>query len=122
LDSETQVQLAAEMRQLGMHEHAEAVLARAKRQAGNRIGALTSLMAQYQAEQKPELAVQVAHQILRRGGPALPGPNRVYREDDAARPQALQVLARSGKLKELTERAEAQLKAAPGSADLYQTL
>ncbi|MBI3863250.1 MAG: DUF1583 domain-containing protein, partial [Planctomycetia bacterium] len=122
LDSETQVQLAAEMRQLGMHEHAEAVLARAKRQAGNRIGALTSLMAQYQAEQKPELAVQVAHQILRRGGPALPGPNRVYREDDAARAPALQVLARSGKLKDLIERAEAQLKSSPGSTHLHQTL
>jgi tetratricopeptide (TPR) repeat protein len=122
LDSETQVQLAAEMRQLGMHEHAEAVLARARRQAGNRVGALVSLMAQYQVEQKPDLAVQVAHQILRRGGPALPGPNRVYREDDAARPQALQVLARSGKLKELIDRAEAQLKTSPGSTHLYQTL
>ena len=122
LDSEIQVQLAAEMRQLGMHEHAEAVLARARRQAGNRVGALVSLMTQYQVEQKSELAVQVAHQILRRGGPALPGPNRVYREDDAARPQALQVLARSGKLKELIERSEAQLKASPGSTHLYQSL
>ncbi len=122
LDAETQVQLAAEMRQLGMHEHGEAVLARARRQAGNRVGALVSLMSQYQVEQKPELAVQVAHQILRRGSPATPGPNRFYREDDVARTQALQVLARSGKLKELIERAEAQLKSAPESTFLYQTL
>src|SRR5258708_15320463 len=79
-------------------------------------------MAQYQVAQKPDLAVQVAHQILRRAAPALPGPSRVYREDDAARPQALQVLARSGKLKELIERSEAQLKSSPGSTHLYQTL
>src|SRR4029077_17997221 len=39
LDSPTPVQRAAEMRQLGMHEHAEAVLSRARRQAGNRVGA-----------------------------------------------------------------------------------
>ena len=43
LDAETQVSLAGQMRQLGMHEGAEAVLARARRQAGNRTSALISL-------------------------------------------------------------------------------
>src|SRR5262249_41240475 len=66
LDADVQVQLAAQMQQLGQHEQAEAVLARARRQAGGRTGALVSLMLQYQAQNRPEVAVQVAHQILRR--------------------------------------------------------
>lgn len=122
LSAEIQVQLAAQMHQLGMHEQAEAILARAQRQAGRRTSALVSLMNQYQTEQKPELAVQVAHQILRRSAAVLPNPNQGQTEDSLARQQALQVLGRSGKLKELIERAEAQLKTSPESMQIHQRL
>src|SRR5262249_57608732 len=64
LDAEVQVQLAAQMQQLGMNEPAEAVLARAQRQAGGRSGAQVALMFQYQNQNRPDLALQVAHQIL----------------------------------------------------------
>jgi tetratricopeptide (TPR) repeat protein len=122
LDAETQVQLATQMHQLGMHEAAEAVLARARRQAGNRTAALVSLMLQYQGQNKADTAVQVAHQILRRGATQSTAPFRYYEEGEQARAQAIQVLARSGKLKDLIERAEAQLKASPKSLQLHQAL
>ena len=109
------------MHQLGMHEAAETVLARAKRQAGNRTAALVSLMLQYQGQNKGDTAVQVAHQILRRG-PSQPSAFRYYDDGEQARAQAIQVLARSGKLKDLIERAEAQLKASPKSLQLHQAL
>ena len=54
------------MRRLGMNEESEAVLARAQRQAGNRLSALSALMGQYQAQGQMDLAAQAAHQILRR--------------------------------------------------------
>src|SRR5437660_12586616 len=54
------------MRRLGMVDEAEAVIARAQRQAGNRLSALAALMTQYQSQGRMEVAVQVAHQILRR--------------------------------------------------------
>src|SRR5262249_30474801 len=66
LDAETQVQLAGQMHQLGMHDLGEAVLARARRRAGNRSAALVGLMQQYQQQNQTDLAVQVAYQILRK--------------------------------------------------------
>jgi tetratricopeptide (TPR) repeat protein len=136
LDSETQVQLVAEMRALGMNEHADTVLARARRQAGSRVEALVSLMNQYQADQKTDLAVQVAHEILRRGGTsATSRTTRVLNasaagsmgagaanDNNPARRQALSVLSRSGRLDELIARAETQLQASPASVQLLQTL
>jgi tetratricopeptide (TPR) repeat protein len=123
LDAETQVQLAGLMHQLGQHELAEAVLARARRQAGSRVAALVSLMTEYERQNQPDLAVQVAHQILRRG-PSVTALNNpgVSSPDDAARAQALQVLSRSGKLKEMIARVEAQAKASPQSVALLQNL
>ena len=53
------------MHQLGQHELAEAVLGRARRRAGNKATALVGLMLQYQRQDKLDVAVQVAMQILR---------------------------------------------------------
>lgn len=122
LDAEMQVELAGQMRQLGMHELAEAVLARAHRQAGNRGAALVALMLQYQAQDKSDIAAQVAHQILRRVPARQRNPNMGQTTDDVARSQAIAVLARGGKLKELIERAEAQRKNSPHSVEIAQTL
>ncbi len=121
LDADTQVQLAGKMRELGMHEAAEAVLARARRQAGNRVSALVNLMVQYQNQGKLDVAVQVAHQLLRRGPSRQSNPYGGD-EGDYARQQAVQVLARSGRLDDLIERAEAQLKSSPKSMQVHQTL
>jgi tetratricopeptide (TPR) repeat protein len=123
LDAETQVQLASQMHRLGQHELADAVLARARRQAGSRVTALVSLMIQYQSQNQPDLAVQVAHQILKRA-PSVTSLNNpgVSSQDDVARTQALQVLSRSGKLKEMIARVEAQTQASPHSVALLQNL
>ncbi len=122
LDAELQVELAAQMRQLGMHDLAEAVVSRARRQAGNRTAALVALMLQYQGQNQPDVAAQVAHQILRRAPARQNNLNSGQTSEDVARAQAIQVLARLGKLKEMIERAEAQLKNSPHSVQIHQTL
>lgn len=123
LDAETQIQLASQMKQLGMHEQAEAVMARAGRQAGNRMGALISLMREFQAQGKTDTALQIAQTILRRTqarGPV--SRNSSQDANSSYRQQAVQFLVDSGKLKDLIERTEAQLKNAPKSIQLHQTL
>ena len=124
LDAPTQIQLAAQMHQLGMHELAEAVLARARRRSGGNAATLASLMRQYQAQGKTDVAIQIALQILRQGSPNTAQPGRVVTVggEDQSHREAVQVLARSGKLGELIERTEAQIARAPQSLQLYQLL
>lgn len=124
LDTDTQVRLAGQMDQLGMHDLADSVLARARRRAGGKAAALVGLMMQYQRQNKTETAVQVALQILRSStGVRNQNPN-VYNANspDAARTSAIQVLARSGKLQELIDRVEEQIKKAPNAIQLHQSL
>ncbi|MGH7127022.1 MAG: tetratricopeptide repeat protein, partial [Planctomycetaceae bacterium] len=124
LDTNTQVALARQMHQLGMHELAEAVLARARRRAGNQSGALVMLMQQYQTQGQNDVAVQIAHQILRRttARGSSRSPYSSSRNDDGGRQQAMLVLARSGQLDDLIARAEKQLESSPDSAQLHQML
>ncbi len=151
LDSEAQVQLASMMQQLGMRDLADAVLARARRSAGNRPPSLAVLMNQYQAQGKPDQALPIALQILRLrpnnsspAGAPQPGTNvmtttvnatgqriRTVRNnignnamtaDDVARQQAVQVVVGSGKMKDLIARAEAQLERSPNSMQVLGTL
>jgi tetratricopeptide (TPR) repeat protein len=120
LDAETQVQLAAQMHQLGMHDAAEKVLGRAQRQAGHRTAALVSLMHQYQNQNQVEMAVQIARRLLRKGPSVAFTPYRQSPNDGRA--EAIQVLVRTGKLPSMIERAEAQLKSSPHSLELHQAL
>jgi tetratricopeptide (TPR) repeat protein len=124
LDPEKQLDLAGKMHRLGMAPLAETVLNRAQRQAGNKTATLLRLMTQYQSQNQGDLAVQIARQILRKGPNT--NFNNIYRgyydEGDDARDQAIGVLARSGQLKEMIERAEAQLKASPKSIQIHQAL
>jgi tetratricopeptide (TPR) repeat protein len=122
LDAEKQVELASQMHRLGMHEAAEAVLGRASRQAGNRTAALVRLMNQYQSQNQPDLAIQIARQLLRKGPSMNFTPYRYSGDENEGRDSAIQVLARSGKLNEMIERAEAQVKASPKALPAYQTL
>ncbi|HTU17039.1 MAG TPA: DUF1583 domain-containing protein [Gemmataceae bacterium] len=121
LDAETQVQLAAQMHQLGMHDAAEKVLSRAQRQAGHRTAALISLMHQYQNQNQAEMAVQIARRLLRKAPSVTFQPYYRQSQNDG-RAEAIQVLVRTGKLPSMIERAEAQLKSSPRSLELHQTL
>ena len=124
LDVAIQSQLADQMDQLGMHELAEAILGRARRRAGNGTAALVSLMQQYQRQNRTDLAVQLALQILRRGGSTgfNPYSNWYATEDESARREAIGTLARAGRLKAMIERLEAQVKTSPQSVPLLQNL
>lgn len=131
LDTDTQVRLAGQMGRLGLAELGEAVLSRARRRAGNKAASLVGLMLQYQQQQKTDAAVQVAQQILRTSSPAKSN-NAMYgtvimssssaSNPEQARASAIQVLARSGKLDELIQRAKDQIEATPNSVQLHQTL
>jgi lipopolysaccharide biosynthesis regulator YciM len=124
LDTETQVRLAGQMSQLGQHELAEAVLGRARRRAGNKATALVGLMLQYQRQGKLDVAVQVAMQILRSTtATRQTNPNYSPVENpDASRTAAIGVLARSGRLTQLIERAGEQLKKTPNVISIHQAL
>ena len=123
LDSNVQIQLSQQMHQLGMHEQAEAVLARAGRQAGNRTEVLANLMQQYQSQGKNEVAVQMAYQLLRRSGNRNPGNRSMSNRDElATRQHAFTVLKRSGKLPDMIKKVEGQIKNSPKSQKLVETL
>ena len=124
LDTDTQVHLAGQMHQLGLHELAEAVLGRARRRAGNKTTALAGLMLQYQRQGKSPEAAQVALQILRSSSRDSQAIVRAAVADnpDAARASAIRVLAGSGRLPVLIERASEQLTKAPNSVQIHQTL
>src|SRR5207247_2742346 len=86
------------------------------------------LMWQYPSQNQAVLAAQIARQILRRG-PSTPssfggrgGRGGLVSETDPSRSAAIGVLARFGQLKEMIERAEAQLKASPKSVQIHQAL
>jgi tetratricopeptide (TPR) repeat protein len=120
LDTTTQVQLAAQMNQLGMLDLADAVLARTQRQVGNNSEALLELMNQYRRQGNIDAAVQIALQFLRRAtGLTTLRPTAI---DDVTQRQAIEVLSASGKLKEMIERVEGQVKLSPQSLVLQQTL
>ncbi len=142
LDSNVQIQLAQQMRQLGMHEQAEAVLARAGRQAGNKTDVLLTLMQEYQTQGKNDVATQIAYQLLRRSGNnsgsalfsgrvatgtatrtvSVNGRVTTVNNVNDTRQQALSVLKKSGKLAEMIKKVETQLQNAPNSQRLIETL
>jgi tetratricopeptide (TPR) repeat protein len=122
LDPDKQLELASRMHRLGLPEMAETVLSRAQRQSGSKTATLLRLMSQYQSQNQTDQAVQIARQILRKGPSYNANSRRGGDENDSARRQAIGVLARSGNLKEMTERAEAQLKVSPNSIQIHQAL
>lgn len=124
LDANLQVQLAQQMFQLGMTEMAESVMSRARRQAGNKTAVLINLMQQYSAQNKPEVAAQIAYQLLRRT-PQRSASSRMYggrTEEDQARQQALVVLNRTGRLPEMIAKLEKQLEKTPESTQIIEML
>ena len=85
LDTDLQVQLAAQMHQLNMHALAEAVLARARRRAGGNTQTLVGLMQQYQRQNKLDIAVQVATRSSGTPRPGNTAPTRTRTTSPAAR-------------------------------------
>ena len=124
LDTDSQIRIAGQMHQLGLHELADAVLGRARRRAGGQAAALVNLMLQYQRQDKPDQAAQIAIQVLRasRSGVTSSGSLVDALESDAGRTAATRVLAGSGRLKQLIERAREQVKKTPNSVALHQVL
>ena len=126
LDTDTQVRLAGQMHQLGLHELAEAVLGRARRRAGNKASALVGMMVQYQRQGQLDVAVQVAMQILRSTNSVRPTNHDVYlrataRWTPTARPPSACWRGRAG-CPSSSSATQEQLKKTPRSIQLHQTL
>lgn len=131
LDNNTQIALVGQMRRLGMHEMAEAIMSRVQRRSGNSLASMGSLMAMYQGQGKADLAQQLAHNILRRTKTQFSGMSSAGRNpfrynsrsgDSQMRTQALRLLQQTGALKDLTARLESQLEKSPNSPRLYEQL
>ena len=128
LDVNQQLWLASELRTLDLKDLAEVVLHRAHRRSGSNTGDLQTIMNSYLSQGKQDLAIQVAHQILRRPRstslPAsIPGPSSMSSPSGSdPRKVAMKVLAGSGKLEELIQETESQWQRSPNSAELMRTL
>ncbi len=123
LDTDTQIRLSGQMRQLGLPELAEALLGRARRRAGGQSEALVGLMTQYQRQGKLDQAALIAMQLLRSSrGSMIANASRTALDADQARPAAMRVLTASGQLPKLIERTREQLKSTPNSVALHQML
>ena len=112
------------MHQLGLHELAQAVLGRARRRAGGQAAVLVNLMLQYQRQNKPDQAAQIAIEVLRSSRTAVPSSGLTVAaiESENGRATAIRVLAGSGRLKQLIDRVREQLKKTPNSVALHQSL
>jgi len=124
LDTDSQIRISEQMHQLGLHELAQAVLGRARRRAGGQAAVLANLMQQYQRQNKPDEAAQLAIALLRLSRTALPSSGLTVAaiESENGRSAAIRVLAGSGRLKQLIDRVREQLKKTPNSVGLHQTL
>ncbi len=129
LDTDTQLNLAQRMRRLGMHEMADAIVARVERKAGSQTASLVSLMTMYRGQGKTTEAKQIAHMLLQRTASpnssmsnATRNPFRSSQSSDSTRTQALQVLQQTGELKVLIGQTETQLARSPDSIRLYELL
>ncbi len=121
LDTDTQIRLSGQMRQLGLPDLADALLGRARRRAGGQSRELVELMTQFQRQGKLEQAAQIALQLLRSSRSSL-AASRSSLDAETVRPQAMRILAASGRLPQLIERTREQLKNAPDSVAIHQTL
>ncbi len=126
LDAMTSVQIAAQMRRIGMHDQAALVLDRVRPLAGTNFEVLGELMRQYQVTNRNNAAMDIAQKILdstrpipsfRRGGAA-----NLDQDEAQARTAALNFLAKAGRLAAMAERVEAQARARPRAFSLLQTL
>ncbi len=81
-------------------------------------------MMQYQRQDKLDVAVQVAMQILRSSTATRQTNPNVYNADnpDAARQAAIGVLSRSGRLAQLIDKAKEQLQKTPNAVQIHQAL
>ncbi len=135
LEPQEELQLAATLSGLGLHEQAEAIRQRLPQRAGNNLAVLQQAMQERIDAQKIDEACQIAEQIIRRTSPAntLIGSAqqatfgggqqaRVITTTSVARTKALALLGQQGRLGPLIEQAEQQFDRSPQSLKLFGQL
>ena len=135
LEPAEELQLAATLSGLGLHEQAEAIRQRLPQRAGNNLAVLQQAMQERIDAKKLDEACQIAEQIVRRTSPAntLIGSvqqstfgggqqARVITTTSTARTKALALLGQQGRLGPLIEQAEQQFDRSPQSLKLFGQL
>ncbi len=135
LEPAEELQLAATLSGLGLHEQAEAIRQRLPQRAGNNLAVLQQAMQERIDAKQLDEACQIAEQIVRRTSPAntLIGSAqqatfgggqqaRVITTTSVARTKALALLGQQGKLGPLIEQAEQQFDRSPHSLKLFGQL
>ena len=135
LEPAEELQLAATLSGLGLHEHAEAIRQRLPQRAGNNLAVLQQAMQERIESKQIDEACQIAEQIVRRTSPAntLIGSAqqatfgggqqaRVITITSVARTKALTLLGQQGRLGPLIEQAEQQFDRSPHSLKLFGQL
>ena len=117
----TVVSTAEQMQRLGQVQLAEAVRSRLRKQASARPDLLAQLLRQYAAQDRTDVAAEIAVQILRQPPPAAPrlptSPTRIEPRQEAG-----QLLTKLGRLQGLIEETTAQLKESSRSVPLHTLL
>lgn len=111
LDTQTELALADQMRRLGMHDRANALLQRAQRRGGQSLSDQLQLAQRFLAADDQSAAAEVAYRVLRQA--ATQSNNTEY-----YRQQAVQVLQQAGRLEPLLAQAQRRAQAAPNSLPL----
>jgi tetratricopeptide (TPR) repeat protein len=135
LEPAEELQLAATLSGLGLHEHAEAIRLRLPQRAGNNLTLLQQMMQERIEAKQIDEACQIAEQIMRRTAPANPligsvpqstfgggQQARVITQTSQARTKALALLGQQGRLGPLIEQAEQQFDRSPQSLKLFGQL
>ena len=135
LEPQEELQLAATLSGLGLHEQAEAIRQRLPQRAGNNLAVLQQAMQERIDAKQLDEACQIAEQIVRRTSPAntLIGSAqqatfgggqqaRVITTTSVARTKALALLGQQGRLGPLIEQAEQQFDRSPNSLKLFGQL
>ena len=116
LDSDTELQLADLIYQLGMKDLGDRMMMRIRRRAGGRQDTLVQLMSRYLQADKKEDAAEVARQVLRRTEPAESRSSRT--SSNVQHEQALQTLVKTGDLGGEIERYEKMHERSPKSREI----
>ena len=129
LSPQLQLSLVERMRRLGLSEMADAVISRIERTSSNQTTSMASLMMLYQGQGKTDKANQVAHILLRRTTSPMSinarssrSPLQYSSSESGVRTQAINVLQRSGALKEVITQLEEQYNRSPDSDKLVEQL
>ncbi|MEZ6123461.1 MAG: tetratricopeptide repeat protein [Planctomycetaceae bacterium] len=118
LPSDVAIKVAAAMQTLDMNDDADVLLNRTRKSVGSELNSLLQLMTEFERSGQQAISFQIAHQILQQTETG----SRRSAQADAARSDALKLLATGKQLPPMIDRLQHQLQADPDSVVLLRQL